>query len=241
MPTRARLARAPPDRAQASDRRTASSPCRSRRSCRAASARSIRRSRLRSHSARSRSRPSCVGLTEICASRPDGGDPIEHVEIMQRHLFGLVDAASGSRRACVRIVVMPCGFSSAAARSASSICSPGMKRETDRRTNAVLRRAIPQPGIGRTGEQHFPHQGISGSLRFVSASRSATRRAFTAQLRNQPAVDLHRRAGHVRRRVREQERADAAELVGARRTGRSGSPRSLSPSPRRRRCPASSR
>src|SRR5690242_3389855 len=33
---------------------------------------------------------------------------------------------------------MPCGFNSIAARSASSICSPGMKRATERRTNAVL-------------------------------------------------------------------------------------------------------
>ena len=36
----------------------------------------------------------------------------------------------------VTIVVIPCGFSVAAACSASSIVSPGMNAETDRRTNA---------------------------------------------------------------------------------------------------------
>ena len=101
------------------------------------SARAIRRSRLRSHSARSRSRPSCVGLTEICASRPGRRDPIEHVEVMQRDLLGFLDAREvlaelrQDRRDALRLQLL---------RRAHRVVDllPGMKRDTDRRTKAVL-------------------------------------------------------------------------------------------------------
>ena len=111
---------------------------------------------LRSHSSASRSRPSCVGLTEICASSPAACDLVEHVEVVLRDLLGLVDASSGSRRAASGSCVMPCCCCAARPRSASSIRSPGMNARpiADERR---LRRVLAQPRVGRHREQHLAH------------------------------------------------------------------------------------
>ena len=87
------------------------------------------------------------------------GNPIEHVEIVPRHLLGLVDARRvlaelrQDRRDALRLQLR---------RRAHRILDPLPGHEARRptcRTNAVLRRAFAQPRIRRTGEQRFTEEG----------------------------------------------------------------------------------
>src|ERR1700686_1110068 len=98
----------------------------------------------------------------------------------------------------VRIVATPWACCAAAAPIASSSRSPGMKVDTDRRTNAVF--------MARS-RSHALVDIASKTLRAMLIERMS-QKPF-----DEAAVDLHRGAGDVRSGFREQKSADAAEFV----------------------------
>src|SRR6188474_2776534 len=108
------------------------------------------------------------------------------------------------------MVDIPCRFNSAAARSASSICSPGMNRETDRRTNAVF--------VARSRSHAFVDPE-SSTFRIIDMHRArglglkAQGSDASQYASDQPTVHLHGSARHVRRGIGEEKRAGAAKLV----------------------------
>src|SRR5215207_6246699 len=105
----------------------------------------------------------------------------------------------------VRMVLIPSRFSSCAARNASSIVSPGMKRETDFRTNAAL--------VARSRSHAFVDPA-SSTFRITDITTLSL--LGLLPLEDAPdlsAVHLHGRTGHVRGRIGQQERSHAAELI----------------------------
>ena len=169
------------------------------------SARSTSRCRFRKQSSLSRSSPSCVGLTEICARRPGGLHLVEHVEIVQRDLLGVLDA----RQVLAELREDGADALRLLRRRRGHRVLEALARHEGRHRPANERRprrALAQPRVGGHREQDLAGDAHSRSL-------------------DQPAVHLQRRAGDVGGGVGEQKRAGAAELVRLRRSDRAESRR----------------
>ena len=107
------------------------------------------------------------------------------------------------------------------------------ERRPDRRAGAVAVGDRPGGPVARDLDDD-PRAGLPLTLAPAGRAPARTR---SGQRADHPAVDRHDRAGHVRRRGREQERREAPELDAGRRSDRAGSGRSSGARSRRPACP----
>ena len=93
---------------------------------------------VRSHSAAIEIEPELRRLDRDVRVEPGGGDLVQHVEVVLRDLLGFLRAREVLAEARQDGGDALAASARCAARSASSILSPGMNRDTDLRTNAAL-------------------------------------------------------------------------------------------------------